>query len=51
MYEYASSPMVELTHNHDSTYPYDKGDGYAHVAFTVDDLESTVESLKEQQLR
>lgn len=26
-----SQPMLELTHNHDRTEPYDKGDGYAHV--------------------
>ena len=43
-----SSPMLELTHNHDQTEPYDKGNGYAHVAFTVDDLEATVEDLKGQ---
>ncbi len=43
-----SHPMLELTHNHDQTEPYDKGNGYAHVAFTVDDLEDTVESLKGQ---
>ncbi len=43
-----SSPMLELTHNHDRTEPYEVGDGYAHVAFTVDDLEETVTSLKEQ---
>jgi lactoylglutathione lyase len=43
-----SSPMLELTHNHDQTDPYDKGNGYAHVAFTVDDLEATVEDLKGQ---
>ena len=48
MEEDASSPMLELTHNHDRTEPYDKGDGYAHIAFTVDDLEGTVASLKEQ---
>ena len=42
-----SEPMLELTHNHDRTEPYDKGDGYAHVAF-VDDLEATVSRLKEQ---
>ncbi len=48
MEEDASSPMLELTHNHDRTEPYDKGDGYAHVAFTVDDLEGKVASLKEQ---
>jgi lactoylglutathione lyase len=41
-----SQPMLELTHNHDRTEPYDMGDGYAHVAFTVDDLEGTVEDLK-----
>ena len=43
-----SEPMLELTHNHDRTEPYDKGDGYAHVAFVVDDLEATVLRLKEQ---
>ena len=43
-----SEPMLELTHNHDRTEPYDKGDGYAHVAFVVDDLEETVSRLKEQ---
>ena len=41
-----ASPMLELTHNHDRTAPYEKGDGYAHVAFVVDDLEGTVEGLK-----
>jgi len=45
MDEDASSPMLELTHNHDRIEPYDKGN--AHVAFTVDDLESTVASLME----
>ncbi len=43
-----SQPMLELTHNHDRTEPYDKGDGYAHVAFVVDDLEGTISTLKEQ---
>jgi lactoylglutathione lyase len=43
-----SEPMLELTHNHDRTEPYDKGDGYAHVAFVVDDLEAMVSRLKEQ---
>jgi lactoylglutathione lyase len=46
--EAPTSPMLELTHNHDRTAPYDKGDGYAHVAFVVDDLEGTVEGLKGQ---
>jgi lactoylglutathione lyase len=49
--EDASEPMLELTHNHDRTEPYDKGDGYAHVAFTVDDLEGTVARLKEQGVK
>ena len=43
-----SQPMLELTHNHDRTESYDKGDGYAHVAFTVDGLDETVERLKSQ---
>ena len=50
MEEDASEPMLELTHNHDRTEPYDKGDGYAHVAFTVDDLEGTVATLKVQDV-
>jgi hypothetical protein len=38
-----SQPMLELTHNHDRPESYDKGDGYAHVAFTftLDGLEET----------
>lgn len=46
MEEDASEPMLELTHNHDQTEPYDPGDGYSHVAFTVDDLEETVSKLE-----
>jgi catechol 2,3-dioxygenase-like lactoylglutathione lyase family enzyme len=38
MEEDASSLMLELTHNRDRTEPHDKGVGYAHVAFKVDDL-------------
>ena len=48
MEEDASQPMLELTHNHDRAEPYDKGDGYAHVAFVVDDLKGMVGRLKEQ---
>ena len=48
MEEDASEPMLELTHNHGRMEPYEKGDGYAHVAFVVDDLEGTVGRLKEQ---
>ena len=43
-----SQPMLELTHNHNRAEPYEMGDGYAHVAFTVDDLEATIEDLKGQ---
>lgn len=43
-----SQPMIELTHNHEQSEPYDLGDGYSHVAFTVDDLEGTVSKLEEQ---
>ena len=31
---------IELTVNKDRTEPYDLGDGYGHVAFSVDDLET-----------
>ncbi len=31
---------IELTVNKDQTAPYTHGDGYGHVAFTVDDLDS-----------
>jgi lactoylglutathione lyase len=41
-----SEPMLELTHNHDRTEPYDVGDGYSHVAFVVDDLVGTVAGLE-----
>ncbi len=44
----ASQPMLELTHNHGQTEPYELGSGYSHVAFLVDDLEETVAKLKEQ---
>ncbi len=46
-----SQPMLELTHNHDRTEPYEKGEGYAHVAFVVDGLEETVETLKGQGVK
>ena len=48
MQEDASEPMLELTHNHDQTEPYEVGDGYSHVAFTVEDLERTVSKLEEE---
>jgi lactoylglutathione lyase len=48
MQESAGEPMLELTHNHGQSEPYDKGNGYSHVAFTVDDLEGTVAELEKQ---
>jgi lactoylglutathione lyase len=38
---------LELTYNHDGR-TYDLGTGYGHVAYSVDDLESTLAKLKEQ---
>lgn len=43
----SSQPMLELTHNHGQTEPYDMGNGYSHVAFAVNDLEETVTKLEE----
>jgi len=31
---------LELTINHDRTAPYDMGNGYGHIAFTVTDLDA-----------
>jgi lactoylglutathione lyase len=44
----AGAPMLELTHNHGGMEPYEIGDAYSHVAFTVDDLKGFVGRLKEQ---
>ena len=48
MEEDTSEPMIELTHNHDQKEPYDPGNGYSHVAFTIKDLEETVAKLEKQ---
>jgi lactoylglutathione lyase len=40
-------PELELTHNHDVD-SYELGSGYGHVALAVDDLDRTLELLKEQ---
>ena len=37
---------IELTVNKDQTEPYTHGDGYGHVAFTVDDLDSERERAR-----
>ena len=39
---------LELTVNSDRDEPYDLGDGYGHIALTVDDLDATLEALEEQ---
>ena len=38
---------LELTYNHDGR-TYDLGDGYGHIAIAVDDLDATLQNLKEQ---
>jgi lactoylglutathione lyase len=38
---------LELTFNHDAR-AYELGTGYGHVALAVDDLDATLERLKEQ---
>jgi lactoylglutathione lyase len=38
---------LELTFNHDGR-SYDLGTGYGHIALAVDDLDETLERLKEQ---
>ena len=39
---------LELTVNRDRDRPYDLGDGYNHLAMTVDDLDGLLAELREQ---
>ena len=39
--------VLELTYNHDGR-TYELGDGYGHIAIAVDDLDATLQQLKEQ---
>jgi lactoylglutathione lyase len=39
--------VLELTYNHDGR-TYDLGSGYGHIALAVDDLDETLDRLKEQ---
>jgi lactoylglutathione lyase len=39
--------VLELTYNHDGR-TYDVGTGYGHIAVGVDDLDATLERLREQ---
>jgi lactoylglutathione lyase len=40
---------LELTFNHDGR-SYELGTGYGHIALAVDDLDSTLDSLKKQEI-
>jgi lactoylglutathione lyase len=42
-----SENVLELTFNHDGR-TYDLGDGYGHIAISVDDLDGALSGLKEQ---
>jgi lactoylglutathione lyase len=41
--------VLELTLNHDGR-TYDLGDAYGHIAIAVDDLDQTLEELKQQDI-
>lgn len=45
-----SGTELELTVNKDRTEPYDLGDGYGHVAFSVDDLDALHARLEAEGL-
>lgn len=45
-----SDTELELTVNKDRTRPYDLGDGYGHLAFTVDDVDSLHARLEAEGL-
>jgi lactoylglutathione lyase len=42
---------LELTINHDRTEPYALGDGYGHIAFAVDDIETEHARFTREGLR
>jgi lactoylglutathione lyase len=39
--------VLELTYNHDGR-TYDLGTGYGHIALAVDDLQASLDALREQ---
>jgi lactoylglutathione lyase len=43
-----SGDQLELTVNADRDEPYDLGDGYGHIALTVDDLDAVLAKLKSE---
>ncbi|MCB0829676.1 MAG: lactoylglutathione lyase, partial [Solirubrobacterales bacterium] len=44
----SSNTVLELTHNWDQEEPYEIGTGYGHIAFVVDDLDTTLDDLAVQ---
>lgn len=44
-----NADVLELTFNHDGR-SYELGDAYGHIAIAVDDLDTTLDELKEQRI-
>lgn len=44
----ADHTVIELTHNWGQKEPYDKGDGYGHIAIGVPDIYATCETLEKE---
>ncbi len=42
----ADGPQIELTHNWDRDKPYERGEGYGHIALGVDSMDALGERLK-----
>ncbi|MCH4090524.1 VOC family protein [Acetobacter sp.] len=42
---------LELTVNHDRDRPYDRGDGYGHLAVSVDDIKAEHERFEQEGLK
>lgn len=42
---------LELTVNHDRDRPYDRGDGYGHLAVSVDDIRSEHARFEQEDLK
>jgi lactoylglutathione lyase len=43
-----SEPRLELTYNIGRDEPYEIGTGYGHIAISTDDMDGTLERLKQQ---
>lgn len=43
---YGDMPEIELTYNWGEDEPYEKGEGFGHVAVGVEDVEETCEQLR-----